>query len=250
MDAYDACIREVDQHFTEGRVQQGLQLAIDACRHRGPEPEPWNLRDARTDMLTKVIMYKIHGGAGDEVLDAAEGGLLDRRLFGWLYADAEVKLFPTTAGAGYDRGFDDDTPMPLARYIRGVKERPSSTKHVRWLRQADKAVSMESSTRFLMINDPYRVGARVYVHGLRQRPELNGEKATVTRRMGQRCGVVFDKDLAGRSVQPANLTPVVPTSQKPGLGPVVNEVRAVAQHTLISFNGIFVAVPFVYFSWG
>ena len=177
------------------------------------------------------------------------GGLLDRRLFGWLYADAEVKLFPASAGAGYDRGFDDDTPMPLARYIRGVEERPSSTRHVKWLRQADKAVSMECSARFLMINDPYRVGARVYVQGLKQRPELNGEKATVTRRMGQRCGVVFDKDLAGKSVQPANLTPVVHTSQKPGLGPVVNEVRAVA-HTLISFITMFVAVavPFAYFS--
>ena len=53
MDVYDACIHEVNQHFTEGRVQAGLKLAIDACRHRGPEPEPRDLRDARTDMLTK-----------------------------------------------------------------------------------------------------------------------------------------------------------------------------------------------------
>ena len=98
MEAYDALNFEVVRLLKENRVEESLQVAIESCRHRGPEPEPVNLRDARSDMLTKVIMYKIHAGAGDEVLDAAEGGLLDRRLFGWLYGSAEIKRFPLSAG--------------------------------------------------------------------------------------------------------------------------------------------------------
>ena len=228
MDAYDAYNREVDQLFADSKIEEGLQLAIESCHHHGPETEPLNLRDARSDMLTKVIMYKIHGGAGDEVLDAAEGGLLDRRLFGWLYAGAEVKLFPSTAGAGYDGGFDEGNPLTLSRYIRYIEERPSTTKHVKWLRQAERAVSTETSSRFLSINDPYRIGARIIVQGLQQRSDLNGEKATITRKMEQRCGVVFDKDLIAKSVRPVNLRPLVHKDQQAGLGPVVSEVRAVA----------------------
>ena len=124
--------------------------------------------------------------------------------------------------------------MPLSRYIRSVEERPSpSSEHVRWLRRADRAVAMETSARFLTVNDPCRIGARVIVQGLRQRSDLNGEKATVTRRMGQRCGVVFDKDQIAKSVRPVNLKPLVPASRKPGLGPVVDEVRAVAPTVLL-----------------
>ena len=84
-------------------------------------------------------MYQIYHIAGAEILQAPESALLDRRVFGWLYAaGTEAKLFPSTAGDGFDKGFDADPPQTLTAYIREAQERSSPTKHVHWLRCADK----------------------------------------------------------------------------------------------------------------
>jgi len=232
MDSFDASFVEVDRLFCEGNPEEGLRAAIDACHHGGPEPEAPNLRDARSDMLAKVMMYRIHAGAGDELLDTPESGMLDRRIYGWLYsAGTEIKLFPSSAGEGYDRGYDEDEPLSLANYIR--KLGGGSSKHVAWLRRADKALSAETSARFLNISDPYRVGARVLAEGLKKAAEFNGQKATVTRKQGQRYGVIFDQGLHCKAVRAANLRPLALVTrthpqQLPTLDPVAEEVRAVA----------------------
>ena len=216
MDALDAQFSAVDKFFHDGCPDEGLRAAVRACRHAGPEAEPPNLRDARSAMLARVLMCQIFNGAGEEILQTPESAMLDRRIFGWLYeAGTEIELFPSSAGEGYDRGFDADDPQTLAAYIRAAEQRGAPTKHLKWLRQADKAVSLETFSRFHDVKDtPHRVGARVIVLGLRKATHLNGQKATVTRKQGQRIGVIFDVDPYARAVRAANLKPLGPAPRQ------------------------------------
>ena len=210
MDAFDTLCSEVDSLFSTGAPEEGLRAIVAACRHDGPGLEPPHLRDARAALLAKALLYQIYHGAGGAILHAPESALLDRRVFGWMYAaGSEAKLFPSAAGGGYDEGRDADPPLTLAAYVRAAEDRGAPAEHVRWLRRADRAVSIEIFSRLNSVNDPFHIGARVVVCGLRKATRLNGERATITsKESGGRYGVIFDMDSRANAVRPVNLTPL------------------------------------------
>ena len=121
MDDFDAQLAALDQLFDEGQTDDGLCMAVQMCRHSGPQQEPPNMRDARADLLCKVIMYKIFHGAQADVLSLPESALLDQKIYSWKYGrSAESKLFP-----GLQTTFDSDDAeaLTLAKYIQKVKDR-------------------------------------------------------------------------------------------------------------------------------
>jgi hypothetical protein len=202
MDAFDAQLAAVDQLFDEGHTDDGLRTAVQICRHAGPQQESANMRDARADLLCKVIMYKILHGAQADVLSLPESALLDQKIYSWKYGrTTEGKLFP-----GLQTTFDshDAEILTLAKYIQKVKDRASS-KHLKWLYQADKDVAIEIFSRMQTLSEPLRIGARVVVSGLKKAIHLNGKKVTITRKQGLRWGVIFDECLNGKAVRPINL---------------------------------------------
>ena len=202
MDDFDAQLAALDQLFDEGHTDDGLRAAVQMCRHTGPQQEPPNLRDARADLLCKVIMYKIFHGAQADVLSLPESALLDQKIYSWKYGrSAESKLFP-----GLQTTFDSDDAeaLTLAKYIQKVKDR-ASTKHLKWLHQVDGDVAIEIFSRMQTLSEPLRIGARFVVSGLKKATHLNGKKVTITRKQGSRWGVIFDEHLNAKAVRPINL---------------------------------------------
>ena len=202
MDDFDAQLAALDQLFDEGHTDDGLRAAVQMCRHTGPQQEPPNLRDARADLLCKVIMYKIFHGAQADVLSLPESALLDQKIYSWKYGrSAESKLFP-----GLQTTFDSDDAeaLTLAKYIQKVKDR-ASTKHLKWLHRVDGDVAIEIFSRMQTLSEPLRIGARFVVSGLKKATHLNGKKVTITRKQGSRWGVIFDEHLNAKAVRPINL---------------------------------------------
>ena len=216
MDAFDAQDAIVGRLFRDGKTADAVQEAILACRHLGPEQEPPALRDARADLLIKIIMVQVHEGCDAEVATREETALLDRRVLNWLFhgKNVEAELFPTTTPS-FDEGIDRAEPITLTQYInKQVEEGTASGEHhVAWLYETDAAVSAEIWRRFTCVKpDTLRIGSRVYGVGLRKAVELNGQKGTITRREGKRWGIIFDKDNTPKALLPANLRakPVIP----------------------------------------
>jgi hypothetical protein len=99
MEAFDAQLGNIEKLFRYGSPNEALRAALHACHHAGPEPEPPGFRDARAAMLARVLMRKIFIGAGEKVLQSPECGLLNRRIFNFLYGRCiEVKIFPVICG--------------------------------------------------------------------------------------------------------------------------------------------------------
>ena len=202
MNSFDVQLAALDYLFDEGHTNDGLRAAVQMCRHVGPLQESANMRDARADLLCKVIMYKIFHGAQANVLSFPESALLDQKVYNWKYGTlTEGKLFPSAQTT-----FDSHDPEPptLAEYIQKIKDR-ASTKNLKWLYQADKDVAIEIFSRMQALGDPLRIGARVVVSGLKKATYLNGKKATLTRKQGVRWGVIFDEGLNSKAVRPINL---------------------------------------------
>ena len=209
MDAFDAQDAIVGRLFRDGKTADAVQEAILACRHLGPEQEPPALRDARADLLIKIIMVQVHEGCDGEVATREETALLDRRVLNWLFhgKNIEAALFPTVTPS-FDEGIDRTEPMTLMQYInKHVEEGTASGEHhVAWLYETDAAVSAEIWRRFTCMKpDTLRIGSRVYGVGLRKAVELNGQKGTITRREGKRWGILFDKNNTPKALLPANL---------------------------------------------
>ena len=209
MNAFDAQDALVGRLFRDGKTVDAVQEAILACRHVGPEKEPHALRDARADLLTKIIMVQVHEGCEGEVATREETALLERRVLNWLFhgKDVEAELFPTTTPS-FDQGIDRAEPMTLMQYINNhVEVGTALGDHVAWLYETDAAVSAEIWLRFTSMK-PYtfRIGSRVYGVGLKKTVELNRQKGTITRRKGKRWGVFFDRDdTTPKALLPANL---------------------------------------------
>ncbi len=124
----------------------------------------------------------------------------------------------------------------VPRELGGYEIPPSE--QVDWLLCADKAVSVEIFSRLSSIDDPYHIGARVVVLGLKKATRLNGERATVTRKeQGGRYGVIFDVDGRTTAVRPAHLTPLERVScqaRQPCQAPSTAEERAMVLLTRAS----------------
>ena len=209
MDAFDAQDAIVGRLFRDGKTADAVQKAILACRHLGPEKEPPALRDARADLLTKIIILQVHDGCEGEVATEEETALLERRVLNWLSdgKDVEAELFPT-ATPSFDQGIDRPDRMSLMQYInKHVEEATAPSEHVAWLYETDAAVSAEIWLRFTSMKpDSLRIGSRVYGVGLRKTVELNGQKGTITRRKAKRWGVLFDRDdTMPKALLPINL---------------------------------------------
>jgi len=210
MNAIDADDAIVGRLFRDGKTADAVQKAIQACRHLGPEEqEPPALRDARADLLTKIIMVQVHEGCEGEVATREETALLERRVLNWLFhgKNVEAELFPA-ATTSFDQGIDRVESMTLMQYIsKHVEEGTASGEHVAWLYETDAALSAEIWRRFTgMKPNTLRVGSRVYGVGLTKAVELNGQKGTITRRVhGKRWGIIFDRDNTSKALLPANL---------------------------------------------
>ena len=209
MDAFDAQDAIIGRLFRDGKTADAVKVSIVACRHLGPEKEPPALRDARADLLTKVIMVQVHEGCEGEVATREETALLERRVLNWLFQgkNVEAELFPT-ATPSFDQGIDRPDHMTFLQYInKHVEEGTATSEHVAWLYETDTAVSAEIWCRFTSLKpNTLRIGSRVYGVGLSKTVELNGQKGTVTRRKGKRWGVLFDRDdTTPKALLPANL---------------------------------------------
>ena len=114
MALFDAQEASVGQLYRDGNTLGAIQKAIAVCRHRGPDLEPPALRDARCDLLLKILMAQISEGLYEAAAQSAETALLERRILNWKCGGrlVEAEKFATDSSS-FDRGYDDDPPMTL-----------------------------------------------------------------------------------------------------------------------------------------
>ena len=206
MALFDAQEAGVGQLYRDGNTLGAIQKAIAVCRHRGPDLEPPALRDARCDLLLKILMAQISEGLYEAAAQSAETALLERRILNWKYGGrlVEAEKFATDSSS-FDRGYDDDPPMTLLQYVSKRIQDGASSEHATWLHAADKLVADEIWRRFMHLKpDTLRIGSQVVATGLTKASHLNGQLGTITRVQGPRFGVIFDSGTSN-AVLPANL---------------------------------------------
>ena len=94
-DAQDALVWAPLPRWENRGCCAGSHPGAPPCESREDPPA---LRDARADLLAKIIMVQVHEGCDGEVATREETALLERRVLNWLFhgKDVEAELFPTT----------------------------------------------------------------------------------------------------------------------------------------------------------
>ena len=100
----------VGQLYRGGDTASAIQKANEACRHRGPDLEPPALRDARTDLLLKIVMAQISEGLSNAAATSQETALLERRVLKWKHGGRLVEAELFSADTSLDKGYDNEQP--------------------------------------------------------------------------------------------------------------------------------------------
>ena len=205
MALFDEQEAAVAQLYRDGDTAGAIQKTIEVCRHRGPDLEPPALRDARCDLLMKILMAQITEGLYEAAAQSEETALLERRILNWKHGGRLVESEQFCTDTSFDKGYDDEQLVCLRRYVKERAAKGASTDHIKWLHAADKSIAAEVWGRFMQLKpDTLRIGCRILVSGLTRAPHLNGLSGTITCTQGERFGVILDSG-ATSAVKPANL---------------------------------------------
>ena len=123
------------RHLDDGNTGAAVETALEACKHNGPAGEPPDLRDARINLIMKVLHYA-RTAMGNEEFEMLQA-LLERRIFNFLQRGDDFAernrfpwLFPYGSGV-FDGGRDRPRPISLDEYKGGAacKSRSSRSRH-------------------------------------------------------------------------------------------------------------------------
>ena len=204
------------RHLDDGNTRAAVETALEACKHNGharagQDGEPPDLRDARINLIMKVLDCARTAMSNEEfrVFQA----LLDRRIFNFLQRGddlAECKRFPWLfpyEQCVFDGGRDRPLPVFLDEYIHFMLWREDAwlSQNERkvwsaWMIEQSAAVKTEIQRRRLPI------GTAVRACGLKNAPDLNGCRGVVVGFQQRRFQIEFDQiDKEPRALLPANL---------------------------------------------
>ena len=211
---------EVEQLFSAGEYGAAIGKAYVSCAQEQGSPESPALRDARSQLLCKTIVSlcmnksKVNEEAmkEEDLSFALVGlhGLLERRLFNWLNnGTPETELLAlANSETPYDPGFDEPLQLCLEDFAR---ERSCSEERKHWLAKTAVLVQQEKEARVydLVTMERHCVGTYVRVEGLTKTAALNGQRCVITKKLGERRGVILDDPKHGvKAIQKQHLVPV------------------------------------------
>ena len=213
-----ACI---EQTIKEGDFHSAIAATVIACAdcadYGGNDFEPPALRDARCRLLaTTIACHMVEVVAHDSLSNAGIKllhGLLERRLLNW-YSHGHAgqqhfieKLFGEEI---YDGGRDSASgQLTIADWVSSAD---ISAEHEDWLAGKAKEVHAEKQRRIqdVLELEHFPIGLRVRITGLQKATRLNGQCGVITRKLGERRGVIFEEAFLGtKSVKVKNLTATV-----------------------------------------
>ena len=202
----------------EGDFHSAIAATIIACADcsddGGNNFEPPALRDARCRLLATTIACHMTQGAADDKLSNSGikllHGLLERRLLNWHsqgsagQQDVTEELFGEEI---YDGGRDSAPgQLTIADWVSATD---ISAAHEDWLTGKAKEVHAEKQRRIqdVVQFEPFPIGLRVRITGLQKATRLNGQCGVITRKLGERRGVIFEEaSLGTKAVKVKNLT--------------------------------------------
>ena len=211
---------EVEQLFSAGEFGAAVGKTYVSCVQERANLETPPLRDARSQLLCKTIMSLCMNKSQineetmkeDELTFALMGlhGLLERRLFNWLNnGTPETELLALTNNeTPYDPGVDEPLQLCLEDFAR---ERSCSEERKRWLAKIAVLVQEEKEARVydFVTMERHCVGTYVRVEGLTKTAALNGQRGVITKKLGERRGVILDDPKHGvKAIQKQHLVPV------------------------------------------